>query len=101
VHLKCGGFKRDYGGTEGAAAFDEQVSHGSWTAGTVHARGLQEAPGHVESRRRQYRGVSREWHGFLGFETYLGPRGKRPLGEEAPEGQMAKRRCITIEIDQD
>jgi hypothetical protein len=57
AHLKCGGFKRDYG-TE-SAAFDEQASHGSWTAGTVYARGLQEAPGHIEGRRRQYRTISR------------------------------------------
>jgi hypothetical protein len=28
VHLKCGGFKRDYGGTDDAA-FNEQASHGS------------------------------------------------------------------------
>jgi hypothetical protein len=31
VHLKCGGFKRDYGTDD--AVFDEQASHGSWTAG--------------------------------------------------------------------
>jgi hypothetical protein len=47
VHLKCGGFKRDYGTDD--AAFNEQASHGSWIAGTVYARGLQEAPGHVEA----------------------------------------------------
>ena len=101
VHLKSGGFKRDYSGTEAAAMFDKQASYRSWTTGTVYARGLQEAPGHVKARWRQYQGISREWHGFLGFKTYLGPRGKQPLREEAPEGQIAKRQCIIIKIDQD
>ncbi|RHZ49046.1 uncharacterized protein CDV56_103939 [Aspergillus thermomutatus] len=32
VHLKCGGFKQDYSGTDNAA-FNEQASHGSWIAG--------------------------------------------------------------------
>jgi hypothetical protein len=98
VHLKGGGFKRDYGGTD-SAVFAEQASHSSWIAGTVYARGLQEAPGHVEARRQQYRAVSREWHGFLGFETYLGPR-KRPGGEMV-EGTARKQACIQIEIDHD
>lgn len=97
VHLKCGGFKRDYGADD--AAFNEQASHGSWIAGTVYARGLQEAPGHVEARRRQYRAISREWHGFLGFETYLGPR-KRPAQDDLRVGQP-KQQCIMVEMDYD
>ena len=101
VHLQCGGFKRDYGGTETAVALDEQAGHRSWVAGTVYARGLQEAPGHVEARRRQYRAISREWHGFLGFETYAGPRSKRPIGEGSLEEPMAKRPCISIDFDKD
>jgi hypothetical protein len=102
VHLKCGGFKRDYGSTDNAA-LNEQASHGSWIAGTVYARGLQEAPGHVEARRRQYRAISREWHGFLGFETYLGPR-KRAWQQDQgqdDQGTSTKRACITINMDQD
>ncbi|EAU31660.1 predicted protein [Aspergillus terreus NIH2624] len=97
VHLKCGGFKRDYG--TDSAAFDEQASHGTWAAGTVYARGLQEAPGHVEERRRQYRAISREWHQFLGFAVSLGPR-KRPA-EDPPEGARAKRTYISIEMEKD
>jgi hypothetical protein len=81
------------------AAFNKQASHGSWIAGTVYARGLQEAPGHVEARRRQYRAISREWHGFLGFEAYLGPR-KRAWQQDQDMGP-AKRPCITIDMDQD
>ncbi|GAB1213287.1 hypothetical protein ATERTT37_002436 [Aspergillus terreus] len=97
VHLKYGGFKRDYG--TDSAAFDEQASHGTWAAGTVYARGLQEAPGHVEERRRQYRAISREWHQFLGFAVSLGPR-KRPA-ENPPEGARAKRTYISIEMEKD
>ncbi|KAF9882522.1 hypothetical protein FE257_008177, partial [Aspergillus nanangensis] len=67
VYLKSSGFKRDYGIEE--VGLDKQAGHDSWTAGTVYARGLQEAPGHIEAQRRQYRAISREWHGFLGFET--------------------------------
>lgn len=77
-HLKCGGFKRDYGIDKKLA--DEQATHGSWVAGTVYARGLQEAPGHVAARKVEYRGVSREWHNFLGFRVYLGAR-KQLLAE--------------------
>ncbi|KAI9034791.1 uncharacterized protein KD926_005471 [Aspergillus affinis] len=98
VHLKIGGFKRDYG--TDSAALDEQASHGSWAAGTVYARGLQEAPGHVEARRRQYRAISREWHGFLGFETYLGPR-KRTAEEPQGRSNQAKRACISIDMEED
>lgn len=73
---------------------DEQATHGSWVAGTVYARGLQEAPGHVEVRRMDYRAVSREWHDFLGFRVYLGAR-KRPLAEDTAMGNiMDKKQCL-------
>ncbi|KAK7177671.1 hypothetical protein PSPO01_16281 [Paraphaeosphaeria sporulosa] len=45
-HLLCGGFKRDYGVDK--KLVDEQATHGTWIAGTVYARGLQEAPGHCD-----------------------------------------------------
>lgn len=64
-HLACGGFKRDYGMDE--TAFDNQSCHSSRTAGSVYARGLKEAVGHIEARRASYRKVSQEWHAFLGF----------------------------------
>lgn len=64
-HLSCGGFKRDYGIDKRLA--DEQATHGSWVAGTMYARGLEEAPGHVKMRSMEYRAVSRAWHSFLGF----------------------------------
>jgi hypothetical protein len=89
-HLSCGGFKRDYGVDKKLA--DEQATHGTWIASTVYARGLQEAPGHVKARISEYRAVSREWHGFLGFRTYLGAR-KRALGECSVAGSLAKKAC--------
>lgn len=78
THLACGGFKRDCGLEDNPA--DGQATHTPWTAGTIYARGLEEAPGHVEARRAEYRAVSREWHAFLGFQTYLSKR-KHALDE--------------------
>ena len=80
-HLKCGGFKRDYGLEE--SGMDKQGSHTSWTAGTTYARGLEEAAGHVEARKSEYRRVSQEWHQFLGFSPCSLPSRKRPLEEIA------------------
>jgi hypothetical protein len=90
-HLSSGGFKRDYGVDKKLA--DEQATHGTWVAGTVYARGLQEAPGHVKMRSTEYRIISREWHSFLGFRVYLGVR-KRPLGECRDQGLPSKRTCM-------
>lgn len=73
-HLAVGGFKRDYAVEEGAE--DQQTAHTTWTAGRLYARGLEEAPGHVESRRAGFRNVSRQWHAFLGFAV---PQVKRKL----------------------
>jgi hypothetical protein len=77
-HLSQGGFKRDY--DIGESSSDQQTAHTSWTAGRLYARGLEEAPGHVEARRAGFRAVSRSWHAFLGFsDPTLGK--KRPLQE--------------------
>jgi hypothetical protein len=81
THLNCGGFKKDYGLEE--CASDQQSAHSSWTAGTIYARGLEEAAGHVQNRRAEYRAVSREWHQFLGFIGGLGAR-KRPNHDDIP-----------------
>jgi hypothetical protein len=72
--LTEGGFQRDYG-VEGNAG-DQQTAHSTWTTGMLYAHGLEEAPGHVESRRAGFRHVSRQWHGFLGFSV---PQVKRKL----------------------
>jgi hypothetical protein len=87
AHLQCGGFKRDYGADDNL--IDHQASHGSWAAGTVYARGLQEAPGHIEARRKQYRAISREWHEFLGFKTGLGPRKRKLQVQECNHNEFS------------
>ena len=76
IHLKCGGFKQDYGVEE--KQMDGQASHTTWIAGTIYARGLEEAPGAIEARRAEYARVSLEWHAFIGFRVYV-PQRKRPL----------------------
>jgi hypothetical protein len=89
-HLLCGGFKRDYSVDKKIA--DEQATHSSWIAGTIYARGLQEAPGYVKAQSSEYRAVSWEWHSFLGFRTYLGAR-KRLLGKSSDAGPLAQKVC--------
>lgn len=77
-YLDCGGFKRDYDVDDKRA--DLQAAHSSWTASSIYARGIEEAAGHVQLRRAEFRKVSRQWHDFLGFSGFGAVR-KRPLGE--------------------
>jgi hypothetical protein len=48
--------------------------HSTRFAGSIYARGIEEALGHVASARAEHRQVSREWHSRLGFVLYLGAR---------------------------
>jgi hypothetical protein len=82
-HLPGGGFKRDYGLEN--TKFDTQSSHSSWTAGCIYARGMEEAPGHVEARKEIYRRISCEWHEFLGF-TRAPPLPKKQFLENLGQG---------------
>jgi hypothetical protein len=91
-HLPCGGFKRDYGLED--TKFDRQAAHGSWTAGSIYARGLEEAAGHVEARRAEYRKISQEWHNFLGFLPRSLPPRKRPLSEIENESRASVRKRV-------
>ena len=93
VHLKCGGFKRDYGGDD--PILDEQAAHGSWVAGTAYARGLQEAPGVIESKRARYRAISREWHRFLGFEE---PAARKRRYSQLDEDSRRRREYVSIDF---
>lgn len=52
-----------------------QSCHAADLAGSVYARGIEEAPGHTEQARAEYRQISREWHGWLG----VGPVPTNPL----------------------
>ncbi|KAJ8117730.1 hypothetical protein OPT61_g1155 [Boeremia exigua] len=96
VYIKSGGFKRDYGIEE--KTLNDQASYTTWKAGSIYARGLEEAPRAIEARRAEYWIVSREWHSFLGFCAYL-PCTKRPalfnvLDEEGTAaGSRKKQRC--------
>jgi hypothetical protein len=102
MHLKCGGFKRDYGLDN--PIVDEQAAHGTWVAGTVYARGLKEAPGVIEAKRIRFRAISLEWHKLLGFQA---PRGQKrrysQLGEsdKAVSVQQRRRKYITIDFSDD
>lgn len=97
THLACGGFKRDYGLEENRV--DRQATHASWIAGTIYARGLEEAPGHVEARRAEYRAVSREWHSFLGFRTFMGKR-RHPLEEIENEVRTKRAKQSKTHVDE-
>lgn len=98
MHLKCGGFKRDYGRDD--PIVDEQAAHGTWVAGTVYARGLKEAPGVIEVKRIRFREISSEWHKLLGLNT---PRDQKrkysQLGESEKASFARQRRCEYINID--
>ncbi|KAJ6111298.1 hypothetical protein N7486_003533 [Penicillium sp. IBT 16267x] len=102
VHLKCGGFKRDYGPDD--PVVDEQAAHGSWIAGTVYARGLQEAPGVIEAKRIRYRAISSEWHKLLEFDAPRCPKRRySQLGDsdKALSAQKRRREYITINYSED
>jgi hypothetical protein len=92
AHLNRGQFKRDYDLLEDIR--DAQAAHTSSLAGSVYARGVQDAPGHVAAMQREYRLISREWHFFLGFTPVMAAR-RTPLAERTPNlsygamGQMA------------
>ncbi|KAJ5630186.1 uncharacterized protein N7484_010286 [Penicillium longicatenatum] len=101
VHLKCGGFRRDYGLDD--PTVDKQAAHGSWVAGTVYARGLKEAPGAIEGKRMRFRGISLEWHKFLGFEAPVARKRRYSQIGNGDEEQAWKHRqeYITIAISDD
>jgi len=86
-HLKQAKFKKDYDiGTE-MTWNDAQACHLADLAGSVYARGIEEAPGHVASARAEYRQISRAWHSWLGFALYLG--GRASAHEAALEPKIA------------
>ncbi|KFY27816.1 hypothetical protein V493_03286 [Pseudogymnoascus sp. VKM F-4281 (FW-2241)] len=71
-HLKQGKFKKDYDLGQTLTWADKQSCYTTLVAGAVYACGIEEAPGHVESARAEYRQISQEWHSWLGFALYLG-----------------------------
>ena len=101
-HLKSKkGFKRDYDDNEGfQIVADAQAAHSSRIAGQIYGRGIEEAPGHVQSRKAEYREVSREWHYCLGFGVALEPRCIREIvnTEEKLHESRPKDLCIDSSI---
>jgi hypothetical protein len=89
-HLPTKGFKRDYGLED--TVLDKQSSHSTCTAGTIYARGLEEAAGQVTERRAAYRSISKEWHHFLGFAPASLPSLKRPLTDVTDTTPQAEKR---------
>lgn len=72
-HLQQAKFKKDYN-MDSRTWNDEQAAHPTSIAGAIYARGIEEAAGHVEAARTEYRRISRAWHSWLGFALYLGGR---------------------------
>lgn len=62
---------------------DEQATHSPHVAGAVYARETQELAGATASRRQQFRGISIDWHRFLGF----------PSTESASKIGVKRKRC--------
>jgi hypothetical protein len=73
-HLKQAKFNKDYDIGKEMTWNDAQACHLADLAGSIYARGIEEALGHVASARAEYRQISREWHSWLGFALYLGGR---------------------------
>jgi hypothetical protein len=71
-------------------SIDEQATHGTSVTGTVHARGLKEAPDHVKLRSSEDKVVSREWHSLLRFRAHLGVP-KRLLTEYVNQGRSTEK----------
>lgn len=97
THLPSGGFKVDYGIEQ--KVVDAQAAHDSNLAGSIYARGLQQAHGQMEARQAVFRAVSREWHEFLGFDRSFEPR-KRRFGGAEPHNKVesvAKSRKVVWE----
>ena len=73
-HLKQAKFNKDYDIGKGMSWNDAQACRLADLAGSIYARGIEEAPGHVASARAEYRQISRAWHSWIGFALYLGAR---------------------------
>jgi hypothetical protein len=101
-HLRQAKFRRDFDIGAGPAMTwnDAQACHAADLAASIYARGIEEAPGHVESARAEYRQISREWHSWLGFVLYFGS-GRVSACEASPgrtnssNGLSSKRKALS------
>ncbi|KFZ23250.1 hypothetical protein V502_02271, partial [Pseudogymnoascus sp. VKM F-4520 (FW-2644)] len=71
-HLRQAKFRKDFDVGAGPAATwnDAQACHAGDLAASIYARGIEEAPGHTEQARAEYRQISREWHAWLGLAPF-------------------------------
>jgi hypothetical protein len=88
-----GKFKKDFG-LETKDLVEEQSDHGTPIARAVYAWGLEEALGHIESKRAEYRAVSEEWHALLG----VGSQKRKAVG--STEAPLAKRIYTEAEVQE-
>jgi hypothetical protein len=86
-HLRCGGFQSDHVLQDNN--FDTQSAHSTWATGSMYARGIQEAAGHVEGLKYIYSSVSRKWHDFPGFAPASLSARKRTLLVTSDEGSLS------------
>lgn len=91
------GFKRDYDSLEEFQTIaDKQAAHGSRVAGQIYARGIEEAPGYVQSIQSEYRTVSREWHRCLGFGVMLETRKESGRGQKDYESKTGTNKVQAV-----
>jgi hypothetical protein len=99
-HLRQAKFHKDYG-VEASQSWNElQSAHLSGVAGAIYARGIHEAPGHVEAARTEYRRISREWHTFLGLgDTTSSSKAEAEAGAEAGVCQCGAAKLAAAEAE--
>ena len=69
-----GAFAEDGAGNEDVDEVDDspadlRACHGTYAAGTMYARDLQQDPAGTVAERERFRVVSQRWHRFLGFSA--------------------------------
>ena len=96
-HLRQAKFRRDFdvGARPAATWNDAQACHAADLAASIYARGIEEAPGHTEQARAEYRQISREWHAWLG----LAPIPNNPLPKFGKGFSVARKKPATTWMD--
>jgi hypothetical protein len=96
-HLRQAKFRKDFDVGAGPAATwnDAQACHAADLAASIYARGIEEAPGHTEQARAEYRQISREWHAWLG----LAPVPNNPLPKFGKGFSVARKKPATTWMD--
>jgi hypothetical protein len=97
-HLRVRGFQREYEIPVHPA--DIQVARTSWTSSMIYARPQNDAPGHLEARRWEYRVISRGWHHLLGFTDLVIKWTPADLDlDDVGDSSIARKRSKHIHLD--